>query len=110
MQLADSDDLAVTLADLSAVIAAESPVKMPRRHPDHINRLQQLRARLLRPVDGLVLGLTTHQAKGREWDTVAVRLENSDTLALRSGLNRENEDHRKLYVALTRARNRSLAL
>lgn len=108
-QLADSDDLPATLADLTAAIAAESPVRIPRRHPDHIDRLHQLRIRLLRPFDDLVLGLTTHQAKGREWDAVAVRLEDSDTRALLRGLDRDNEDHRKLYVALTRARRRSLA-
>ncbi|MFB8036452.1 UvrD-helicase domain-containing protein [Streptomyces sp. NPDC056004] len=109
-RLADSDDLPAALADLTAVIATESSAKIPRRHRDHIDRLQQLRNRLLHPFDDLVLGLTTHQAKGREWDTVAVRLEDSDTRALLCGLERDNEDHRKLYVALTRARRRSLAV
>lgn len=109
-RLIDSDDLPATLADLTAVIATESSAKIPRKHRDHIDRLQQLRNRLLHPFDDLILGLTTHQAKGREWDTVAVRLDDSDTRALRCGLERDNEDHRKLYVALTRARCRSLAM
>ncbi|MEU2797522.1 UvrD-helicase domain-containing protein [Streptomyces sp. NPDC007117] len=109
-QLADSDDLPTVLANLTAAIATESPVRIPSRHRHHIERLQQLRARLLHPFEDLVLGLTTHQAKGREWDTVAVRLEDSDRRALLRGLNRESEDHRKLYVALTRARRQSLAV
>ncbi|MYS23592.1 DNA helicase-2 / ATP-dependent DNA helicase PcrA [Streptomyces sp. DvalAA-14] len=109
-QLADEEDLAGALAVLTAAIATESSVTIPGRHPQHIQRLQQLRTRLLHPFDDLVLGLTTHQAKGREWDSVAVRLEASDTRALYSGLDRDNEDHRKLYVALTRARCRSLAV
>lgn len=109
-QLADSDNLTATLADLTATIATESPARIPGKHRHHIERLQQLRDRLLLPFDDLVLGLTTHQAKGREWDAVAVRLEDSDSRALLRGLDRDNEDHRKLYVALTRARRRSLAV
>ncbi|MFJ1711860.1 UvrD-helicase domain-containing protein [Streptomyces sp. NPDC088260] len=108
-RLTESDDLRTTLADLTAVITTESPVRIPRRHPDHIERLRQLRNRLLHPFDDLVVGLTTHQAKGREWGTVAVRLEDIDVQALRRGLDPGNEDHRKLYVAFTRARRRSLA-
>ncbi|MYV53729.1 UvrD-helicase domain-containing protein [Streptomyces sp. SID3212] len=109
-RLADKEDLTGTLADLTAAIATESSARIPGKHPSQIERLRQLRTRLLHPFDDLILGLTTHQAKGREWDAVAVRFEASDTRALHVGLDRDNEDHRKLYVALTRARRRSLAV
>ncbi|MGW4890925.1 UvrD-helicase domain-containing protein [Kitasatospora sp. NPDC004240] len=108
--LASTDDLPAVLKSLTAAIASESLVTMPRRHPDHIDRLRHLRARLSHPSGQLILGLTTHQAKGREWDTVAVSLDQSDARALHSGLDHDNEDHRKLYVALTRARHRTLGV
>ncbi|WP_350283971.1 ATP-binding domain-containing protein [Streptomyces graminofaciens] len=58
----------------------------------------------------LILGLTCHQAKGKEWSTVGVRLEENDTAALHNGLVPEDEEHRSLYVALTRARRHTIAL
>ncbi|WP_079189138.1 ATP-binding domain-containing protein [Streptomyces kebangsaanensis] len=54
--------------------------------------------------------MTCHQAKGRQWDKVGVRLDETDVAALRNGLDPSNEDHRSLYVALTRARHLSLAV
>lgn len=51
-----------------------------------------------------VPGLTVHQAKGAEWDRVAVLLSADDEEALAAGLSLENPDHRRLYVALTRGR------
>ena len=108
--LADSDDLIGALKELTAAIATQSPMIMPRRHSDHIDRLRKLRARLLHPSSELIPGLTTHQAKGREWDAVAVRLDGSDVQALEGGLEHNHEEHRKLYVALTRARRRTLAV
>jgi DNA helicase-2/ATP-dependent DNA helicase PcrA len=51
-------------------------------------------------------GLSFHQAKGREWSRVDVAL-NGDALAvLGAGLDATLEEHRKLYVALTRGRER----
>ncbi len=49
-------------------------------------------------------GMTFHQAKGREWDVVGVVLQPKQMKALREGLRRDQEDHRKVYVGLTRAR------
>ncbi|MFJ8194116.1 ATP-binding domain-containing protein [Streptomyces sp. NPDC096094] len=58
----------------------------------------------------LVPGMTCHRAKGREWDRVEVRLEEADAAALHKGLDPADEAHRSLYVALTRARHRSLVV
>ncbi|WP_414496268.1 ATP-binding domain-containing protein [Streptomyces sp. CRN 30] len=72
--------------------------------------LGNLRLRLEDAHERLTPGLTCHQAKGREWDRVGVRLEESDAAVLRKGLDSTDEAHRSLYVALTRARVRSLAV
>ncbi len=69
---------------------------------DDIVRLGGLRARLLAPK--LTPGLTTHQAKGREWSTVGVRLDSNEAHALQVGLVPTVESNRKTYVACTRAR------
>jgi DNA helicase-2/ATP-dependent DNA helicase PcrA len=55
--------------------------------------------------------MTIHQAKGREWDRVGVRLTDGEISRLAAGLDRNVEPDRALYVALTRARHavRSLA-
>ncbi|KAF2781563.1 hypothetical protein STPH1_6237 [Streptomyces sp. OM5714] len=60
--------------------------------------------------DRMIPGLTAHQSKGREWNTVAVRLSPADAAALAHGLDPARSDHRALYVALTRARLNTIAL
>jgi DNA helicase-2/ATP-dependent DNA helicase PcrA len=50
--------------------------------------------------------MTIHQAKGREWTAVGVRLKPSQVELLGSGLIETNQEDRALYVALTRARER----
>ncbi|MGK9462525.1 UvrD-helicase domain-containing protein [Streptomyces sp. G6] len=109
-QLSGNDNLDSIRCELNSAIATESAVRMPRRHPSQIDRLVALRARLQQPSGRHILGLTCHQAKGREWDHVGVRLEETDVQALRRGLNHTNEDHRMLYVALTRARRQTVAV
>ncbi|MGQ4353106.1 UvrD-helicase domain-containing protein [Streptomyces drozdowiczii] len=109
-RLSGDDDLDAIRRELNSAIATESDVRMPRRHSSHIERLAALRTRLQQPSRRPVLGLTCHQAKGREWDHVGVRLEPTDVQALRQGLAHTNEDHRMLYVALTRARRQTLAV
>ena len=52
----------------------------------------------------LIAGMTVHQAKGREWDYVGVRLSEEERATLAAGLRVDNERHRQLYVACTRAR------
>ncbi|TSB31564.1 3'-5' exonuclease [Streptomyces benahoarensis] len=72
--------------------------------------LANLRTRLEDAREGLVPGMTCHQAKGREWDRVGVRLKEADAAALRRGLDPTDEAHRALYVALTRPHHLSLAV
>ena len=52
----------------------------------------------------LVPGLTTHQAKGGEWDRVGLCLRPAEQAVLLAGLDPDEDLHRKLYVACTRAR------
>lgn len=51
-----------------------------------------------------VPGMTVHQAKGREWDRVGVRLTAPQLERLASGLSVDEADDRLIYVALTRAK------
>jgi DNA helicase-2/ATP-dependent DNA helicase PcrA len=53
-----------------------------------------------------VLGLTIHQSKGLEWDRVLLlNGELSTAPAVLNKLDRQYEDHRSVYVGLTRARS-----
>jgi DNA helicase-2/ATP-dependent DNA helicase PcrA len=52
----------------------------------------------------VIPGMTIHQAKGREWDHVGVRLSETEVRTLAGGLRQEIEGNRALYTALTRAR------
>ena len=66
---------------------------------------QRLQALALRLGAGTCIpGMTIHQAKGREWNAVGVRLKQAQKDRLRRGLSENNPDDRALYVALTRAR------
>jgi DNA helicase-2/ATP-dependent DNA helicase PcrA len=49
-------------------------------------------------------GMTVHQAKGREWNAVGVRLKQVQVERLSRGLSEASSDDRAIYVALTRAR------
>jgi DNA helicase-2/ATP-dependent DNA helicase PcrA len=75
---------------------------------DDLLRLRDLRARLL--ASTVVPGLTTHQAKGREWATVGVRLDAKETRDLQTGLVPTLEPNRKTYVACTRARRHTFSV
>ncbi len=74
-----------------------------------IDRLKFLRQRLSTQ-QTLIPGMTIHQAKGREWENVGVRLTSSEISRLKSGLDRTLESDRALYVALTRARQNVIQL
>lgn len=50
--------------------------------------------------------MTIHQAKGREWTNVGVRLLAGEQRQLGRGLSRQKPSDRALYVALTRAKQR----
>lgn len=68
-----------------------------------LNRMAALSLRV-RSGDQLVPGMTFHQAKGREWNRVGVRLSLLEIGRLESGLDQSVEQDRGIYVALTRAR------
>jgi DNA helicase-2/ATP-dependent DNA helicase PcrA len=90
-------------ARLTEVIESVSPRRLRPAHAAHTGRLALITERVKygrRPV----LGLTTHQAKGREWDVVGVKLTPSDSQTLARGLDVNEDISRKLYVACTRAR------
>jgi DNA helicase II / ATP-dependent DNA helicase PcrA len=93
---------------LSAAIGAVSPRVGSSRYVC-TGMFSALAARLRHPVR-LVPGLTAHQAKGCEWDTVGVYLEAGDHTALAGGLSVTAESHRQLHVACTRARSATLLI
>lgn len=110
-RLASQDDIGEVWTALTESVVAKThfePSESQKRTPR--KALGNLRLRLEDAHERLVPGLTCHQAKGREWDRVGVRLEESDVAVLRKGLDPADEAHRSLYVALTRARVRSLAV
>ena len=89
------------------VVKTVSPRELRLPHAAHTGRLAQIqacRAYTGRPVPGL----TTHQAKGGEWEVVGVRLTDNERGALAGGLSREEDTHRQLYVACTRAHRRTV--
>ena len=73
-----------------------------------IELLDHLATRMSTP--GIVLGLTVHQAKGREWERVGLVLNRAQLEALGNGLNPDISDHRLLYVAFTRAKDETALL
>jgi DNA helicase II / ATP-dependent DNA helicase PcrA len=88
---------------LVAAIRSESRRQFPTVHWRYTQRLDDLRSRLSYSGQ-LIPGMTVHQAKGREWNRVGVTLSKEDRATLAAGLHIENERHRQLYVACTRAR------
>jgi DNA helicase II / ATP-dependent DNA helicase PcrA len=94
---------------MSDVVSTVSPRILRPAHAAHTGRLAAIARRILysgRPVPGL----TTHQAKGREWDVVGLCLAASEQEALAGGLNVGAETHRQLYVACTRACRATVAV
>ncbi|MFB7128834.1 UvrD-helicase domain-containing protein [Kitasatospora sp. NPDC056273] len=109
--LAGTEDLNGIWELLNEAVATEAVDRtFPRRHATHIERLNAMRMRLQMPANHLVPGISCHQAKGREWGRVGIRLDDYDRRSLEHGLDSAIERHRTLYVALTRARNLSVAL
>lgn len=64
-------------------------------------RLLALARRMNQP--HVIPGMTVHQAKGREWPVVGVRLSEAEVARLAAGLKQDHFDDRVLYVGLTRA-------
>jgi DNA helicase-2/ATP-dependent DNA helicase PcrA len=94
---------------LIEIVRTVSPRNLRPAHQAHTHRLRLVQDRLAHP-GRPVPGLTTHQAKGGEWDTVGVRLTDSERQALGGGFSVATDTHRKLYVACTRARYRTVEL
>lgn len=108
--LAGTTGIAEIWTSLNTVVASETDRPLPRRrNHTHTARLENLRARLHASAR-VIPGLTAHQAKGREWDAVGVCLTGPERETLRQGLSSDSEDHRKLYVALTRAKRMTTAV
>ncbi|MBC2644773.1 MULTISPECIES: UvrD-helicase domain-containing protein [unclassified Rhodococcus (in: high G+C Gram-positive bacteria)] len=89
------------------VIKTVSARELRKPRTAHTRRLALLQERLAFP-GRLVPGLTTHQAKGAEWDVVGVRLRDTERAALAAGLSQAEDMHRKIYVACTRAHRRTI--
>jgi DNA helicase-2/ATP-dependent DNA helicase PcrA len=108
LQSPDSaDDIYRQLSDILKDVTGRS-LNHAVVHADR-TRIEELRQRVA-DVGALVPGMTIHQAKGREWDYVAVRLDESETQALGRGLSHGVEIDRKTYVACTRARRRTFSV
>lgn len=94
---------------LAKAIGTVSARKLRKPHQAHTRRLAQLQKRIAFP-GRPVPGLTTHQAKGSEWEVVGVRLREAERAALASGLSSGEDMHRKIYVACTRAHRRTIEI
>jgi len=85
--------------------ALGSPARLPRLKQESEkllhNRLLNLARRMQQ--SHVVAGISVHQAKGREWPTVGIRLTDPERARLAAGLQYDRPDDRLLYVALTRA-------
>ena len=79
-------------------------------HPSDDLRKTLNRLKLRLAGQALVSGLSVHQAKGREYDRVGVKLKPADVTRLAQGLDIDNPDHRVLYVAATRARKSTVVI
>jgi DNA helicase-2/ATP-dependent DNA helicase PcrA len=100
--------LAQAYVDLIAAMRSETGREFPpKAHANYTGRLARLAARLT-AVHPCIPGMTVHQAKGQEWDHVGIRLTDEERHRLASGLARDKESHRTLYVAATRARHSTI--
>jgi DNA helicase-2/ATP-dependent DNA helicase PcrA len=94
---------------LVGLLATETDVAFPAVRGNYTKRLGWLRERVILP-SNLVPGLTVHQAKGREWGSVGVAFKDEFHAALLAGLSVTEARHRQIYVACTRAKDRTLAV
>jgi DNA helicase-2/ATP-dependent DNA helicase PcrA len=96
-------------AALVDLLTGETDTAFPQVRANYTKRLGWLRERLAFSGD-VVAGMTVHQAKGREWNLVGVALQDSHIEHLQRGLSSAESLHRQLYVACTRARDRTVAI
>lgn len=95
------EDVLAELRLATRVAGTRRPALPRARRGSRIVRLQRLREWLVGR-DAGIPGLSFHQAKGQQWRRVDVALDPSSLSVLARGLDPSEEDHRKLYVALTR--------
>lgn len=95
---------------LVEVVRTESPRQFRDRHSTYTRPLSLLRSYLQRDVCHPVPAVTVHQAKGQEWSSVGVRLTQAERIALGAGLDKTKDDHRIIYVALTRGKSITVAV
>ncbi|MDV8071163.1 UvrD-helicase domain-containing protein [Rhodococcus sp. IEGM 1366] len=107
---ASADRVLNLLRDVALNLGAKRrPSRLPGQgEPDRRSEVEALSRRLRR--DDLILGLTVHQAKGREWPRVGVALSAKDEQRLAAGLHKLEPEDCVLYVALTRAREECVSL
>ena len=99
-------DVMEVLREATRVATIRLPSLPPARRPSRLERLDRIRQWFLAS-EPHILGLSFHQAKGRQWSRVDVALDEEALAVLRVGLNEQLEGHRKLYVALTRGSHRT---
>lgn len=107
--LGGKDAVNAAYLQLVKAIGDVSTRELRAPHHAHTKRLAQIQERLNFP-GRPVPGLTTHQAKGGEWQVVGLRLKPDEREALAAGLDSDEDLHRKIYVACTRARERTVEL
>lgn len=103
------EDVAQQVADLfPPTVARRLRAHWPRHGGRALARFERLADRIAAasagPYAAPVPGMTIHQAKGQEWESVAVAVKDADWRALETGLSVGNARHRTLYVGMTRAR------
>lgn len=103
LRVGSNSSVTAAYHQLADVISRISPRRLRPVHYRYTERLAFVQARLSYP-GRPIPGLTTHQAKGSEWDAVGVRLAPDGRKALARGLQLLRDTDRKLYVACTRAR------
>lgn len=103
---ATPDAGARAIAELRRVIKVLGSLRRLRALPStHEARQQDRLLALARRMDQphVIPGMTVHQAKGREWSIVGIRLTETEVSRLAEGLKQDRFDDRLLYVAITRA-------
>lgn len=102
-------DARLAYADMSRELGEIIGRPFPDRHWTRERYFKWLKLRLTSD-EVLVPGLTVHQAKGQEWDRVALVLTDAERAVLSTGLDAHQTVHRRVYVGCTRARSHTTQL
>ncbi len=107
LQSETGDAATVAYRQLLFVLGKVSTASFRAVRGNYTKRLQSILERVASQKT-LVLGLSVHQAKGREWAVVGVRMDKKESALLMNGLSSDKDSDRKLYVACTRAREKTV--